>query len=98
MAVSSDAKAEDIAIRRRRVRYRAWHRGTQEMDMILGHFVDAHIEAYDHPALDRLERLMEEADTDLLMWVMGQEPPREDVDAILLQELTNFQISRTKNS
>ena len=51
---------EDIAIRRKRLRYRAWHRGTKEMDLILGPFADANVEAYDEAALDRLESLMEE--------------------------------------
>ena len=32
---------DDPAMRRRRLRYRAWHRGMREMDLILGPFVDA---------------------------------------------------------
>ena len=43
MALQKDA-GEDIAIRRRRLRYRAWHRGTKEMDLVLGPFADAHLE------------------------------------------------------
>ena len=35
---------EEIAIRRKRLRYRAWHRGTKEMDLILGPFADANVE------------------------------------------------------
>jgi antitoxin CptB len=71
-------------MRRRRLRYRAWHRGTKEMDLVLGPFADAHVEGYGTPELDRLEALMEEVDTDLLKWVMGQEavPPTADADLL----------------
>lgn len=71
---------EDIAIRRKRLRYRAWHRGTKEMDLILGPFADAHVESYGAAELDRLEALMDEEDPPLLTWVMGQAEPPEHVD------------------
>ena len=75
---------EDIAIRRKRLRYRAWHRGTKEMDLILGPFADANVEAYDEAALDRLESLMDEEDPPLLKWVMRQEEPPAHVDVEFL--------------
>jgi len=71
---------EDIAIRRKRLRYRAWHRGTKEMDLILGPFADANVDRFDTSALDRLEALMNEEDPPLLKWVMRQEEPPAHVD------------------
>ncbi|ODT72907.1 MAG: hypothetical protein ABS75_01390 [Pelagibacterium sp. SCN 63-23] len=71
---------EDIAIRRKRLRYRAWHRGTKEMDLILGPFADANVDAYGAAELDRLEQLMDEEDPPLLKWVMRQEEPPVHVD------------------
>ncbi len=44
------------------------------------------------PELDRLEALMEEADTDLLKWVMGQEPIPSDADAALLHTIIAFRL------
>jgi antitoxin CptB len=81
---------EETDARRRRLRYRAWHRGTKEMDLVLGPYADAHAHALDEAALDRLEALMDEADTDLLKWVMGQEVPPPDVDVELLERLVAF--------
>ena len=78
------AAGEDIAIRRKRLRYRAWHRGTKEMDLILGPFADANIESYGAPELDRLEALMNEEDPPLLKWVMRQEEPPAHVDRVFL--------------
>ena len=91
MAPQKDA-GEDIAIRRRRLRYRAWHRGTKEMDLVLGPFADAHLEGFETPELDRLEALMEEEDTDLLKWVMGQEPVPADADADLLGTIIAYRL------
>jgi len=64
------------------------------MDLILGPYADAHIEGLGEAELDRLEVLMNEEDTDLLMWIMGQEPPRADVDAELLAVLAAFNDKR----
>jgi antitoxin CptB len=78
---------EDIAVRRKRLRYRAWHRGTKEMDLILGPYADAHTEAMDEQNLNRLEALMNEEDPPLLKWVMGQEEPPANVDRDFLAEV-----------
>jgi antitoxin CptB len=81
---------DETDARRRRLRYRAWHRGTKEMDLVLGPYADAHAATLDEAALGRLEALMDEADTDLLKWVMGQETPPPDVDTELLGRLIAF--------
>ncbi|MBK1793413.1 succinate dehydrogenase assembly factor 2 [Devosia sp. WQ 349] len=78
---------EEIAIRRKRLRYRAWHRGTKEMDLVLGPFADAHLENYDEAQLDKLEALMNEEDPPLLKWVLRQEEPPEHVDRSFLDLL-----------
>ena len=86
------AAGEELSMRRRRLRYRAWHRGTKEMDLVLGPFADAHLERLDTPELDRLEALMDEEDTDLLKWVMGQEPVPPDADAALLHTIIAYRL------
>jgi len=93
MAPSKDA-GEDLFMRRKRLRYRAWHRGTREMDLVLGPYADAHVEALGERELDRLETLMDEEDTDLLKWVMGQEQPRTDIDRPLLDAIIAFRIAQ----
>jgi antitoxin CptB len=79
--------------RRRRLRYRAWHRGTKEMDLVLGPFADAHAATLDMSELERLEALMDEADTDLLKWVMGQEAVPAGIDAELLGRLVDYRMA-----
>jgi len=86
---------DDPAMRRRRLRYRAWHRGMREMDLILGPFVDAHAEAMPDEELQRLERLMAEEDTDLLSWVMGQAEPPAGIDRDMLERLIAFRATNS---
>lgn len=93
MAPSEDA-GEDIGMRRRRLKYRAWHRGTKEMDLVLGPYADARADALGADELTRLETLMDEEDTDLLKWVMGQEPVPEGVDSPLLAEIVAFRTAK----
>lgn len=81
-------------MRRRRLRYRAWHRGTREMDLMLGPYADACLEGMAAVELDRFEALLDEADTDLLKWLIGQEPVPADADAALLAELLAFRTAR----
>ncbi len=57
---------------RKRVLYRAWHRGTKELDLILGRFCQAHINEFDHKELLLFEKLLENEENILQAWLMGQ--------------------------
>ncbi len=72
--------------RLRRLRLRAWRRGTKEMDLILGPWADARLEGLGPDALDRFEALLEENDQDLYAWVTGQ-GPAPAAHAALLAEI-----------
>ena len=58
-AESPESLASDLALRRRRALYRATHRGTQEMDYLLGRFAVSAIAAMDARDIATLERLVE---------------------------------------
>jgi antitoxin CptB len=73
MTSAKDA-GEDIAMRRRRLRYRAGHRGTRELDLILGPFAEARADAMDGVELSAFERLLAEEETDLQDWLLGLAP------------------------
>ena len=60
--------------RRRRALFRAWHRGTREMDLVLGGFADDHIETLSPAEFDEFEAILAEQDTELLKWVTGEAP------------------------
>ena len=69
--------------RLKRLKIRAWRRGTKEMDLILGTFADQRLNGLDAADLDALEALMAENDTDLYPWFTGQaEVPPEHSDIL----------------
>lgn len=61
----------DIATRRRRAVYRANHRGTKEMDWLLGRFGEANVDTMPEPDLAQFERLIALPDPDLQSWIMS---------------------------
>ena len=80
---------EDV-VRRRKIRFRAWHRGTREMDLIMGRFADSELARLDEAGLDSFEALMEQPDPDLYKWVSGEAPVPSDVDASFLARIREF--------
>ncbi|HAO39546.1 MAG TPA: succinate dehydrogenase assembly factor 2 family protein, partial [Afipia sp.] len=59
--------------RRKRLLFRCWHRGTREMDMILGGFADARIADLSDGDIADLERLIELPDPDLYAAFSGSQ-------------------------
>lgn len=57
--------SEGLDPRRKRLLFRCWHRGTREMDLIFGRFVDAEISNLDDDELAELEGLLDLPDPDL---------------------------------
>ncbi|HLL27694.1 MAG TPA: succinate dehydrogenase assembly factor 2 [Xanthobacteraceae bacterium] len=82
----------DLDVRRRRLSFRAWHRGTREMDLLLGRFADAEIAKLDDETLDAFETLMEVSDPELYAWITGslEAPPLYDTP--LLRRLRQFHL------
>lgn len=78
--------------RRRRILYRAWHRGTREMDLLMGRFADAHLAALTDTDVIDFERLIEVEDPDLFAWLGGLEPPA-DFDTPVFRRFRQFHLS-----
>jgi antitoxin CptB len=60
--------------RRKRLLFRCWHRGTREMDLILGRFADAEIARLTEDELAQFERLIDVSDHDLYAALTGNAP------------------------
>jgi antitoxin CptB len=71
----------DLPARRRRILFRATHRGTKEADILVGGFVSAHIISLQETALDMLEQILNIPDVDLADWLSG----RRDIPASLIE-------------
>jgi antitoxin CptB len=77
-------------IRRRRLLFRATHRGTFENDLMIGGFVRAHLASLTEADLDALEAVMEIPDTDLADWLMGREPIPPEQETSMLLRMRDF--------
>jgi antitoxin CptB len=64
----------DLATRKRRLRFRAWHRGTKEADLLIGSFFDREQDGWDEAEVAWYESLMEEDDVDVMAWAIGTQP------------------------
>lgn len=64
----------DRETRLKRLRFRAWHRGVKEADLMLGGFFDARSGHWTDDQIAWFEALMEEQDVDIMAWAMGTQP------------------------
>ena len=80
----SDNPETDDQMRRKRLRFRAWHRGIKETDLILGPFADAYVETLEPQELDDFEALLAVPDNDLHEWFTDRDvaPPGFSVSLI----------------
>jgi antitoxin CptB len=79
--------------RRRRIVYRAWHRGFREMDLIMGSFCDAVIIDLSEAEVGEFEHLIDALDHDLYSWVTGAEPVPTQYDTQLFRRLRDYHFS-----
>lgn len=85
--------SETAEARLKRLKIRAWRRGTKEMDLVLGPWADAHLATLSPERLDLFEQVMAQEDQDLMSWLMGYKPA-PDAFAAFLRELEDFAESR----
>ena len=57
---------------RRKLKFRASHRGIKEMDLILGHFADSKVDSMTLSELEEFGSILELHDRDLVQWFTGE--------------------------
>src|ERR1700744_533412 len=82
----------DREVRRRRIRFRAWHRGTREMDLIMGGFADAALPRLSDAELDQFEHLLDLPDPVVFAWLAGMEAVPAAQDTPLLRKVRAFRV------
>ena len=80
--------------RRKRLLFRCWHRGTREMDLILGRFADAEIAELTDTELTDLEGLIEVPDPDLYAALSGDAQLAPEYQTALFDRIKSFQPGR----
>ena len=78
---------------RRKLKFRSWHRGTREMDMILGHFAEHYLDQFTHDQLCEFETLLSYSDPDLYNWLSGAEDLPAEVDSGVMRLFIQFKLT-----
>jgi antitoxin CptB len=86
----STISSAELDPRRRRLLFRAWHRGIREMDLVLGQFADNQLSAIDEAELDEFEAILGEDDNDLFNWICGKTPTPDRLQTPLFRQITAF--------
>lgn len=87
---SPEAGADDLVRRRKRLKFRSWHRGTKEMDLLLGPFADACLDGFDAASLAEFEALLEVPEPDLYEWILGRAAPPPEARSSVLDRLIAY--------
>jgi antitoxin CptB len=82
--------SEGLDDRRKRLLFRCWHRGTREMDLILGRFADSEIATLTDDELSELERMIEIPDPDFYAAVIGSQPVPPEAAGALFARIKAF--------
>jgi antitoxin CptB len=80
----------ELDLLRRRIRFRAWHRGTSEADLLIGGFVDRCVDGWAGDELQMLDRLLEADDPIIDDWIQGRRMAPAEYDNSVLEALRRF--------
>ncbi len=81
-------------LRRKKLLYRAMHRGTKEADVIIGGYFQDRLGTLPDAALAEAEEFLELLDLDVLDWIMGRQPIPDRWKGSLLDDLLAWQRAR----
>jgi antitoxin CptB len=90
----TDPEQPPRAARRRRLLYRATHRGTHETDLLVGGYVAGRIDALSDAEMDALEEVLELPEPDLADWLTGRRPIPPEADNPMLRAMRDAAVRR----
>ena len=82
--------ADTHDIRLKRLKFRSWHRGVVEADLILGGFVDRYAKDLTPAQLDVLEHLLEQPDHDIYGWIVERSPTPPEFNTEIMLMIRRF--------
>lgn len=81
---------DNIAIKKKQLIFRSWHRGTREIDLLLGKFADEHMAGFDAEQVALYDRFLNNSDPDIYNWITGQEPVPPSEDNAVVQLMLKY--------
>ena len=96
-SASNDNRADAQAVedterdhRLKRIRFRSWHRGIKEMDLLVGGFADKHLDDLTDEELDAFETVLTVPDQELYAMLVRDAPHWPNLDEGIMARLTAF--------
>ncbi|RDV01148.1 succinate dehydrogenase assembly factor 2 [Undibacter mobilis] len=90
----TEISSEGLDLRRRKLKFRLWHRGIREMDLVMGGFADAELMNLSDAELSEVETWLDIPDQQMFAWVNGSETPPTGLDTPLFRKLRTFHGTR----
>ncbi len=81
------SKNETLENKRKRLIFRSDHRGTKEMDLIMGSFAKKHVPEFSEDQLAQYEELLLCNDPDLYNWLTKKEEPEDSIQGDVFEKL-----------
>ncbi len=78
--------------RRKKLLFRAWHRGMREMDFMLGTFANHAIADLNDEELAEFEMLMQAPDPDMYKWLSGVDEIPKIWDSPIVHRIRHFHL------
>ena len=79
-----------------RLQFRSWHRGTREMDLLLGTFADHSLPDFSALQLAQYEQILQHNDPDLYNWLSGREAVPAEHDSEVMGLLLHHRYASTQ--
>jgi antitoxin CptB len=86
---------DDLEIRRKRLVYRSRHRGTKELDLLLGAFATRHLGAMSAAEIDRYEAILEADEHAIFGWLTGRVAVPPEHDNKVMAKILRFEFQKT---
>lgn len=89
---------ETLENKRKRLLFRSWHRGTKEMDQILGSFANQNIPKFTAEELVEYERVLDNSDPEMYDWICGRAEVPDDKQSPILEKLLNYDYATQRST
>lgn len=78
---------KNTEIIRKKILFRSWHRGTKEMDLILGTYADNNLSSMSNDDLMHFQNFLNLSDPDLYKWLISEEKGFPDEFKDLIEDI-----------
>ena len=87
------AMTEELSPQRKRLLYRAMHRGFKEADIVVGQFAAQNLAGFDAAEEAEFARLLDVPDQDLFAWIIKRAPTPPNYEGSVLTRMQAFDVA-----